>query len=83
MKSGRCPKCGAEAIRAGTQVATKHENIANRLPVTAFRSAALDNYVCVACGYVEHYIADADKLDLIAEQWPIVEPVSDEEEQER
>jgi hypothetical protein len=34
----------------------------------------LDNYVCVACGYVESYILDASKLRKITEKWPKVLP---------
>jgi len=32
--------------------------------------AVLDNYVCADCGYVESYIADAEKLDYITQHWP-------------
>ena len=31
--------------------------------------AALDNYVCTACGLVESYIADQAKLEEIAQRW--------------
>jgi hypothetical protein len=34
----------------------------------------LDNYVCVACGYVESYVLDASSLGKIAEKWPKVQP---------
>lgn len=47
----------------------------NSIPVTGFSSAALDNYVCVNCGYVESYIANPDKLRKIAEKWEAVRPM--------
>jgi len=31
--------------------------------------ASIDNYVCVNCGYVEHYISDGSKLKEIAKKW--------------
>ena len=31
--------------------------------------AALDNYVCTDCGYIESYIAEKDKLKEIVESW--------------
>jgi hypothetical protein len=45
-------------------------NWANTIPITAWSNAALDNYVCVNCGYVESYIADSAKLWKIAQKWP-------------
>ncbi|WP_446336632.1 hypothetical protein [Coleofasciculus sp. G1-WW12-02] len=37
------------------------------------RYAALDTYVCVNCGYVESYVASADDLNYIQENWAKVE----------
>jgi len=31
--------------------------------------AALDNYVCTDCGYIESYIAEKDKCKEIIEDW--------------
>ena len=31
--------------------------------------AALGNYVCTDCGYVESYISDMDKLVEISQKW--------------
>jgi hypothetical protein len=31
--------------------------------------AALDNYVCTDCGYVESYISDMGKLVEISQKW--------------
>jgi hypothetical protein len=41
----------------------------NAVPVGLTSIAALDNYVCTACGYVESYIGDAEKLTEIARRW--------------
>ena len=37
------------------------------------RYASLDTYVCVNCGYVESYVASADDLNYIQENWAKVE----------
>jgi len=49
----------------------------NAMPITAFRVAALDNYVCVACGYVESYISEAGSLEKVRQKWPRVRDRAD------
>ena len=73
MKDGICPKCGSSNVRSGVDVIMKGGGHgANTIPITAFTSARLDNYVCVDCGFVESYVADQEKLDKIIEKWPRV-----------
>jgi hypothetical protein len=50
----------------------------NSIPVSIVSIAALDNYVCTDCGYLESYIADAEKLKEIVRKWPKVNRVSQE-----
>jgi predicted nucleic-acid-binding Zn-ribbon protein len=73
MKTGRCPKCGSNDVRAGTDVPVKSGRF-NAIPVTFLSGAPLDNYVCANCGYVESYIANARDLQKIIKNWPRVEP---------
>jgi predicted nucleic-acid-binding Zn-ribbon protein len=71
MKSGQCPKCQARQVYSGAALRFKsgsHDH--NAIPITLFRSVALDNYVCCNCGYVESYVSDKGKLELIAQKWP-------------
>ena len=73
MKTGRCPKCGSGEIYSGTNVSFKGGGHgSNSIPITAWSAAALDNYVCTVCGYVESYISDPDKLQKIRDKWPKV-----------
>lgn len=70
MKEGKCPKCGSEEVYAGVEVAPKSGPFgSNSIPVNLFSIAALDNYVCGQCGYVESYIADPEKLETISRTW--------------
>ena len=70
MKENKCPKCGSEDIYAGTDVYPKSGPFtSNSIPVSLTSIAALDNYVCVACGYVESYVAEAEKLKEISKKW--------------
>jgi hypothetical protein len=46
----------------------------NSIPIGLTSIAALDNYVCVECGYVEAYISDQTKLAEISRKWEPVEP---------
>lgn len=64
MKSGRCPKCSSTNVffrdGAGDRGA---------LIVAFFSFARLRDYVCVDCGYVESYVRDKAKLEIIKSRW--------------
>jgi predicted nucleic-acid-binding Zn-ribbon protein len=64
MKQSPCPKCGGKDIRT-SEILGQHATI----PITSLRSAYLKHSVCVSCGYVEAYVADAKYLNRIAEKW--------------
>lgn len=72
---GCCPICHSHQVRSGEAVENKGGlRGANRLPLSATMAVALDNYVCLACGYVESYIADRGVLNRIGREWPRVAP---------
>jgi predicted nucleic-acid-binding Zn-ribbon protein len=71
MKKGTCPKCQSKEIYCGAQVSMKSGfHNSNTIPVTGFRAASLDNYVCGQCGFVESYIAKEKDLAAIRKKWP-------------
>jgi hypothetical protein len=73
MKKGICPICGGKEIYSGAQVKGKsgmHDH--NCIPVSFFRVAALDNFVCGHCGYVQSYVAKEKDLIAIKKKWPLV-----------
>lgn len=73
MKSGVCPNCGSAEVHAGLKVVPKGGVYgSNTIPISIWYGAILENYVCVACGYVESYISDPAKLRKIKEKWPRV-----------
>ena len=75
MKQGRCPKCDSREIYSGADVYPKSGPFtSNAIPVSLTSIAALDNYVCGACGYVERYIADQKKLVEITKKWRRIDP---------
>jgi len=73
MLNGICPKCGSEDVYSGANVSMKMNGYGmNSVPIKGRFSpslAALDNYVCISCGYVESYIADSRKREEIAQNW--------------
>ena len=74
MKTGTCPKCNSHEIFSGAGVALKKGPFgSNSIPIGLTSIAALDNLVCVACGYVESYVSDPDKLAEISRKWDKVE----------
>jgi hypothetical protein len=81
LKTGICPKCDSHDIFSGARVALKKGPFgSNSIPIGLTSIAALDNFVCGECGYVESYISDPQKLIEIARKWEKVgseEPVKD------
>jgi len=72
MRNGACPKCESRNIYKGTHVTFKSGGSgSNSIPITAFTTAALDNYVCIDCGFLESYISNKSKLEKIASKWPL------------
>lgn len=73
MKKGKCPKCGSDDVFCGQDIRPKSGPFgSNSIPVSITSIAALDNYVCSQCGYVESYISDQAKLKEIFIKWPKV-----------
>jgi rubredoxin len=73
MKNGTCPLCGGKEIFSGAEVKGKsgmHDS--NCIPVSIFRGATLDNFVCGQCGYVQSFIAKEKDLAAIKKKWPLV-----------
>jgi predicted nucleic-acid-binding Zn-ribbon protein len=72
MKDGKCPKCRSADVRSSAgvrNVLDGEQGIqigGSLLP----RTAPIESYVCISCGYVESYILDQKKLRMIAERWP-------------
>ncbi len=70
MKEGICPKCDAAEVYSPEDMLLKGGPFgSNSIPVSLTSMAALDNYVCADCGYVESYVADEDKLHEITKKW--------------
>jgi len=73
MKKGVCPKCQSKEVYGGTKFSPKSGwNNSNTIPVSGLGTAALDNYVCGNCGYVESYIAKEKDLAAIRRKWDLV-----------
>lgn len=79
MKTGICPKCNSHEVFSGAEIALKKGPFgSNSIPIGITSIAALDNFVCTACGYVESYVSDPGKLAEISRQWDAVEQPEDE-----
>ncbi len=70
LKSGTCPKCESDEVYSGATIPLKKGPFgSNSIPISLTSIAALDNYVCTRCGYIERYVCDAEKLTEITEKW--------------
>ena len=70
VKSGICPKCHSESVFSGADIPLKKGPFAsNAIPIGLTLLAAMDNYVCTQCGYVESYISENAKLEAIVKKW--------------
>lgn len=84
MKQGICPKCGSSEVYTGVDVLPKSGPFgSNSIPVSIVSIAALDNFVCTACGFLERYVADAEKLKEIAKKWPKAQSLAQTEAAEQ
>ena len=71
MKDGICPKCKSNEVFWGGDIILKSGPFgSNSIPVNLTSMAALDNYVCAHCGYLESYVLDSKKLKEISQKWP-------------
>lgn len=70
MKKGICPKCNSREVFSNKNLRFKSGSYnSNTIPLSFFRSVALDNYVCTQCGYLESYISDSAALERIRGMW--------------
>ena len=70
MKTGVCPKCSSSAVYSGADIPLKKGPFgSNAIPLSMTSIAALDNYVCADCGYVESYVGESEKLKEIQHKW--------------
>jgi len=70
MKDGKCPKCGADDVYCGKDIQLKAGPFgSNSIPVSLTSIAALDNYVCIQCGYLERYVSGSSKSKEIFTKW--------------
>ncbi len=76
MRSGTCPKCGAQTIHTahnGLGYEGSNPGIYVRTSMMT-RASPMVDYVCAGCGAFERYIDDPDKLAEVAEKWDRVAP---------
>lgn len=69
MRSGRCPKCQSTDIHVGPP-GNLQNNLLNSFNVSFWRRVTPERHVCVACGYMEQYIADPSDRRTVAQEWP-------------
>jgi predicted nucleic-acid-binding Zn-ribbon protein len=84
LKDGICPKCKSDEVYSGGEILLKSGPFgSNSIPIGLTSIAALDNFVCTTCGYVESYVLGSKKLKEISEKWPKVnqpEPAPEKKE---
>ena len=84
MKTGTCPKCSSKKVLSGADIPLKKGPFgSNSIPIGLTSIAALDNYVCGECGYVESYVSSQSKLAEISRKWARVELEETEEKDDQ
>ena len=64
MRDGTCPQCrSSEVYHSPSDLGM------DRMPIANMRADSVAMYVCIACGYMEHYVDDPNGLRKIAEKW--------------
>ena len=67
MKNGKCIQCGSDQIFKYRGYG--YNGYRNVLQIALWRAAVLTDYVCAKCGYLESYLEDPKKIDLIKCKW--------------
>lgn len=62
MKDGICAKCGEREVYA-----RRDGTYGLNVPISMFSKTLLELYVCAACGYLEFYVQNEEKLKQIPE----------------
>lgn len=71
MKKGTCPKCSSPEVHVSEDAWGQRGTYgSNTVPITMFKNAKLNNYICTNCGYVENYIKKDSMLTKIKNKWP-------------
>ena len=71
MKDGTCPKCSSTDVRTAERRSDFSWSGAASGVILGPSYSEVDTYLCIACGYFEHY-ADPAKLAAVAQKWPPV-----------
>lgn len=72
MKSGKCVKCGSANVRRGPKPNPwRHSSGMVPLATAWGTSVGVQQYVCVACGYVETYVARDEDREKIRRKWKL------------
>lgn len=69
MKDGICSKCGAAEVFINRDGPAMGAEWHRRIPISISTGAAVQYFVCAACGYVETYLADLKYVEKIRELW--------------
>jgi predicted RNA-binding Zn-ribbon protein involved in translation (DUF1610 family) len=70
MKNGICPRCGEAEVYVD-----RGRDSRPGIIISFWETVLLVRYVCTSCGYVESYVDDEAKLEVIREKWSRVNPV--------
>jgi len=71
--SGKCPKCGGSRISTVPGKTGAYGSGPNiYVGMWAWSTAQVNRYVCLECGFVEHWVASPEDLGHIAERFESV-----------
>lgn len=68
MKSGKCPKCQSTDVRVGPRSGAWGPM--NKFAVSFWKNIVPERHVCMSCGYMEQYVADAADRAALGSNWP-------------
>lgn len=82
MSYAQCPACGSTTVHQAPQRAFRVDGGAPGLGFHALvatgssvvQHSELTTLLCVTCGHVRQFVADADALARVAAAWPRLEP---------
>ena len=72
MNSGKCLKCGSASVHSKNNATAYGSTRGIQVYANKVHWATTTSYICVKCGYYEHYISDTQVLSDVEKGWPKV-----------
>ena len=69
MRNGRCTKCNSETVYTQPGGIFFYTNALHVRTGSLEQGVPFVSFICTTCGYFENFVADPQKLAVVAQKW--------------